>query len=359
MKSPRPDDLAALAELGIDELVVVEAPPADPRRAPTASPPWPSAGRTASDRLSDGGLRFATGLAPTLVGGVDSWFDDTRGTPNAEEEDVLVSVGLIVVGTAVSVAAVVLTRRGRASRRITYHKSPMAGDIFGVIGTGFTVVLAFVIFTAFESYQQARDEAGVESVATRQMESLTAFFPQQSRIVLQGDLLCYGRAVVHDEWPLMASGRSSPVVDDWVTRIDTALVGVPIQTSKEVEVFNMWLERSDERQEGRRGRLAEALPLIPLFVWGMLVLLLALVIGYQVLFTRANLPLLPQAIGVGATAATLITGMVIVYVLDMPFADRGAALAPIRMQTTVSVLESQYQGSPESIPCDATGRPRS
>ena len=33
MKSPRPDDLAALADLGIDELVVVEAPPADPRRA--------------------------------------------------------------------------------------------------------------------------------------------------------------------------------------------------------------------------------------------------------------------------------------------------------------------------------------
>ena len=91
----------------------------------------------------------------------------------------------------------------------------------------------------------------------------------------------------------------------------------------------------------------------------MLVLLLALVIGYQVLFTRANLPLLPQAIGVGATAATLITGMVIVYVLDMPFADRGAVLEPIRMQATLSVLESQYQGSPESIPCDATGRPRS
>lgn len=270
----------------------------------------------------------------------------------------LVAVGLIVVGTALSVAAVVLTRRARANRRSSYHKAPMAGDVFGVIGTGFTVILAFVIFIAFESYQRARDEAGVESVATRQMESLTTYFSQQNRIVLQGELVCYGRAVVYDEWPLMATGRSSAVVDDWVVRIDTAMVDVPIQTAKEVEVFNMWLERSDQRQEGRRGRLTEAAPKIPPFVWGMLVMLLVLVLSYQVIFARASQPLLPQVLGVAATAATLIAGMAIVYVLDMPFADRGAAIPPTRMQATVSVLESQYQGSPENLPCDAAGRPR-
>ena len=269
-----------------------------------------------------------------------------------------VSIAIIIVGTEICALALILVRRYRQQRSNRYHKSPIAGDIFGVIGTGFTVILAFVIFTSFESYQQARDEAGVESVATRQMESLTTYFPQQSRILLQGDLVCYGRAVVYDEWPLMASGQSSVVVDDWVTRIDTAMVGVPIQTAKEVEVFNMWLERSDQRQDGRRGRLAEAVPLIPPFVWGMLVMLLTLVIGYQVIFARAGQPLLPQVVGVAATAATLIAGMVVVYVLDMPFADRGAAIAPIRMQATLSVLESQYQGSPESLPCDATGRPR-
>ena len=63
----------------------------------------------------------------------------------------LVSIGLIVLGTAVCVAASMLTRRARRQRRIRYDKSPMAGDVFGVIGTGFTVILAFVIFTAFES----------------------------------------------------------------------------------------------------------------------------------------------------------------------------------------------------------------
>ena len=270
----------------------------------------------------------------------------------------LVSVGLFVAGIGLSLGALVVTRRARRSRRLRYHKTPIAGDVFGVIGTGFTVLLAFVIFTAFESYQRARDEAGLESVATLQMDSLTAFFPQQSRIQLQDDLVCYARAVVHDEWPLMATGRSSPVVDHWVTEIDGSMVAVPIQTTKETEVFNMWFQRSGEREEGRRGRLAEAAPLIPIFVWGMLLLLLALVIGYQVVFARPGLPLVPQAAGVGATAAVLVAGLVLVWVLDMPFADRGASLAPTRMQATITVLESQFQGSPESIPCDASGHPR-
>lgn len=270
----------------------------------------------------------------------------------------LLSVGLLVTGVALSLGALVVTRRARRSHHFHYHKAPIAGDILGVIGTGFTVLLAFVILTAFESYERARDEAGVESVATRQMESLTAFFPQQSRIQLQDDLVCYARAVVSDEWPLMATGRSSPVVDHWVTEIDVSMIDVPIQTAKETEVFNMWFQRSSERQEGRRARLAEAAPLIPSFVWAVLVLLLVLVIGYQILFVRAGLPLVPQAFGVGATAATLVAGLVLIYVLDMPFADRGAAIAPTRMQATALVLESQYQGSPESIPCDASGKPR-
>jgi hypothetical protein len=272
---------------------------------------------------------------------------------------VLVSIGIIVLGTAVCVAASMLTRRARRQRRIRYDKSPMAGDVFGVIGTGFTVILAFVIFTAFESYQRARDAAGVESVATRQMEYLTESFPQQSRVRLQGDVVCYARAVVYDEWPLMASGRSSPVVDHWVTEIDTSMVDVPIASTKEVEVFNMWFQRSDERQEGRRGRLAEGVPLIPFFVWAVLVLLLAVVLAYQIVFVRASRPLLPQAFGVAATAGTLLAGMVLIYVLDMPFADRGAEIAPTRMQATSVVLETQYVGTPGSIPCDADGIPRS
>jgi Protein of unknown function (DUF4239) len=270
-----------------------------------------------------------------------------------------VSIAIIVVGTEICAIALILTRRWRQERPNRYHKTPIAGDIFGVIGTGFAVILAFVIFTAFESYQTARDDTGIEAVATRQMYALATFFPQQSRDVLHADLICYGRAVIHDEWPRMATGDSSPVVDGWIDRLDRAMVATPIATPKEIEAFNTWFARSAERQEGRRGRLAEAAPYVPPFVWAMLVLLFVVVIGYEILFANPKTPLIPQVIGVSAVAATMLAGIVVVYVLDAPFADRGAQLAPSRMEAAVTAMETSYQGGLNTIPCDTVGDPTS
>lgn len=268
-----------------------------------------------------------------------------------------VSIAIIIVGTEICALALILVRRWRLTRPNRYHKSPIAGDIFGVIGTGFAVILAFVVFAAFESYQRARDDTGIESVATRQLYSLTMFFPAQSRVQLQGDLVCYGRAVIHVEWPLMASGDSSPVVDGWVDRFDRDLVAMPVTTNKEIETFNTWFSREAERQEGRRGRLAEAAPYVPPFVWAMLVLLFVVVIGYEILFASPRASMIPQVIGVSAVAATMLAGIVVVYVLDAPFADRGAQLPPTRMTATVATMESMYEGTPGSYPCDAQGNP--
>ena len=79
-----------------------------------------------------------------------------------------VSIAIIVVGAEICALALIMVRRYRQRRPNRYHKSPIAGDIFGVIGTGFAVILAFVVFGTFESYTRARDNTGVESVATRQ-----------------------------------------------------------------------------------------------------------------------------------------------------------------------------------------------
>jgi len=268
-----------------------------------------------------------------------------------------VSIAIIIVGTEICALALILVRRWRLTRPNRYHKSPIAGDIFGVIGTGFAVILAFVVFAAFESYQRARDDTAIESVATRQLYSLTMFFPSENRIQLQGDLVCYGRAVIYQEWPAMATGNSSPVVDGWIDRFDRELVVMPVTTNKEIETFNTWFSREAERQEGRRGRLAEAAPYVPPFVWAMLVLLFIVVMGYEILFASPKTSLIPQVIGVSAVAATMLAGIVVVYVLDAPFADRGAQLPPTRMTATVATMEGMYEGAPGSYPCDAQGNP--
>ena len=62
-----------------------------------------------------------------------------------------VSIAIIIVGAEICALALILVRRYRQQRPNRYHKSPIAGDIFGVIGTGFAVILAFA--AAFALYR--------------------------------------------------------------------------------------------------------------------------------------------------------------------------------------------------------------
>ena len=56
------------------------------------------------------------------------------------------------------------------------------------------------------------------------------FFPASQRDQLRGDLACYARAVISQEWPAMRDGQSSRIVDAWIAtyrdlfaRLDFAL----------------------------------------------------------------------------------------------------------------------------------------
>ena len=78
------------------------------------------------------------------------------------------------------------------------------GGVFGVVGTAFAVLLAFVIFLAFESYTNAKEEARREADAVQEHYATTSFLSPPARNELQGQLICYSRAVRFIEWPAMA-----------------------------------------------------------------------------------------------------------------------------------------------------------
>ena len=83
-------------------------------------------------------------------------------------------------------------------------------------GTLFAVVLAFVILAAFQTYNGAKMGAQSEASAVLDMDRTAVLFPPAQRDQLSADLVCYGRAVVEEEWPAMRNGHSSSLVDYWV-----------------------------------------------------------------------------------------------------------------------------------------------
>jgi Protein of unknown function (DUF4239) len=213
----------------------------------------------------------------------------------------LLACAIIVAAVAAAVALMLLVRRFAPAGGF-FTDSDRAAGVFGVTGTGFAVLLAFVIFLSFSSYDRAREKASLEAVAVSQLYRTAKVFSQEAQRQLHGELICYARAVVDDEWVTMRDRRASPVVDGWLSQIEQTIDGIRLQRDNERVAYEHWFDQMAERREGRRGRLTEAEPLVPPLVWLALILGGALVVAYMCFYADPREPAVVQAmmIGVGA-----------------------------------------------------------
>jgi hypothetical protein len=64
---------------------------------------------------------------------------------------------IIVVASGIAVAAMLLVRRNAPDGGY-FNDGDRAAGVFGVLATGFSVLLGFIVFLAFETYDGARPE---------------------------------------------------------------------------------------------------------------------------------------------------------------------------------------------------------
>ena len=103
---------------------------------------------------------------------------------------------LIVFGvTAIMVAAMLLVRRG-APDGSRFKDGDRASGVFGVLSTGFALLLGFVVFLAFTKYDDSRSGAEAEALVTLQLFETAQLMPAEARPDLSGELVCYGRSVI-------------------------------------------------------------------------------------------------------------------------------------------------------------------
>src|SRR3954471_1034157 len=112
-----------------------------------------------------------------------------------------------------------LLLRRRAPEGGYFADGDRAAGVFGVLATGFSVLLGFIIFLAFESYDQSRSGAEQEALVLVQQIENAQFFPQPAGGVLTGQLVCYGRSVVYGEWEQMRNGSQGDAINPWGLRM--------------------------------------------------------------------------------------------------------------------------------------------
>jgi hypothetical protein len=113
----------------------------------------------------------------------------------------------ITVGAAgVAIAAMLFVRRN-APDGSYFADGDRAAGVFGVLATGFSVMLGLIVFLAFESYDQSRVGAETEARLVAQQFETAQFLPTAVRRELGHELVCHARFVVHDSSPRL-SGSS-------------------------------------------------------------------------------------------------------------------------------------------------------
>ena len=179
---------------------------------------------------------------------------------------------LIVVLVAVVATAAMLIVRRRAPEGSYFEDGDRAAGVFGVLATGFAVLLGFVVFLAFESFDTSRSGAVSEAQIISEQFETAQLLPVAVRGRFSGELLCYARSVVNQEWPRMQSGTLGAGHNPWGLAMFRTLKTVEPRSASEQAAYSKWLDERGDRESARADRTHGAEGVIPTPLWIVLFL---------------------------------------------------------------------------------------
>ena len=263
-------------------------------------------------------------------------------------------VTLAVSGAAI--AAMLLVRR-RAPEGGYFADGDRAAGVFGVLATGFSVLLGFIVFLAFTSYDQSRTGAETEALMIVQQVETAQFFPRAAAAELTGELVCYGRSVTTVEWEQMRNGTSGDSVNPWGIELFRTLQTVEPETAAEQSAYDKWLEQTSTREEARLDRLHGADGVIPTPLWIVLFFIAAVIFAFVLFFADSGERAVVQGLLMGSISAVIVTLLLLLFALDRPYQPGVGGLEPVAMERSLRLADQALEaiGSEVAIPCGPEG----
>ena len=237
-----------------------------------------------------------------------------------------------------------------------------SGSVMAVMGGVFAILVAFVMFLAFQNFVSAKRNADTEAVAVeRQFNAVEGFRPAL-RDELQGNLVCYARAVIDDEWPKLEQGEHSELVDDWGLESEAAVRRARLADPAEEQATRLFGEVDQDRLEARRDRIQAADGFVPALLWVALITGGTLLVLYILTFANPRVSRGLQALQLTAVTTVAALNLCVVAFLDTPFSGAAGSIGPTAMEAALSEeleRELEIAARPVTIPCNEAGRARS
>jgi hypothetical protein len=272
----------------------------------------------------------------------------------------LLWAALIVVGvTAVAIGSMLLVRR-RAPEGSYFEDGDRAAGVFGVLATGLAVLLGFVVFLAFESLDTSRSGAKAEAQIVAEQFETAQLMPVAVRSRFSGELVCYARSVVHQEWPRMESGSLGDSYNPWGVTMFATLRTTDPRSPSEQAAYGKWLDQRTDREEARADRTHGAEGVIPDPLWIVLFLSAVIIFVFMLFFADSAERAIVQATMMGSVAIVITSTLLLLWFLDNPYHRGLGALKPVAMERTLQLLrpETGIARADFRIPCDSQGTAR-
>jgi protein-S-isoprenylcysteine O-methyltransferase Ste14 len=235
--------------------------------------------------------------------------------------------GVLIVSVAVLVAVggLVLVERFVPSALRQQHND-VAGFIYAVIGIVYAVLLALVVIAAWEEHEAAKETVGTEANELAEIFWLAHRLPEGEQRRLQDLARSYGKAVVEEEWPLMARGdRAGDRPWELLDGMRLTVQDMEVSTRADQVLYDQGLERVNGLADARRTRLVEADEGIPAILWVVLVVGGAVTVGFTYLFGLENTRV--HRLMVAALAGVIALVLFTIGALEYPFWG-GARVGP-------------------------------
>jgi hypothetical protein len=265
---------------------------------------------------------------------------------------------VVVATTGIAIGAMLVVRRG-APEGSYFADGDRAAGGFGVLATGFSLLLGLIIFLAFTSYDESRSGAETEALAVAQQFETAQFLPASVRGDLGDGLVCYARSVVGEEWPTLEAGSRQDAPNPWAVRLFRTLRTTEPESTSEQSAYDHWLDRTTEREEARLDRIHGAVGVIPAALWVVLLFIALVIFVYMLFFADSAERAMTQALLMGSVIAVLTAMLLLIQFLNDPFRQGLGGLQPVAMERTLRLLDAERRiaGETGELPCDRSGRP--
>ena len=226
-------------------------------------------------------------------------------------------VAVAVIGVpALAVLAQHLLRQ-RAPSLVGGEQNEAAGFLGAVVAVVYAIIVGFMVITLWDQYVSADDTVHTETVNLRDVAEFSGAFGPASQNRIRDLVAQYSDSVATVEWKEMARGEDSPVTQNDLDQLVTAVQRLRVRNLSDEGFLGTMLTQIDEVGEARQQRLDLSDQNIPALLWLVVILASGVTLAFCLLLGIQNAGL--HYTMVASVAILIGASLVLILLMEYPY----------------------------------------